>query len=145
MKAAAAAGGISGCLVWGVVFFFLAGCLLPFALIVTMWTAYSPLAVRVASPFVCPKGTTGEVYSYSTMLPDENGFPEPAQAYELHCNDANGNTVKDNVIGWSLIWDGMGLAVATILTAILAFILAAPVGMLVGRLFRPKSTAAAVE
>jgi hypothetical protein len=94
------------------------------------------------APLVCPKGSTGQIHSYDTTVPDDNGFPQPATGYELHCLDASGNVVKNDPVAYSFIWEGIAALIAALATALLAFVLAAPAGILIGRLFKPHPAAA---
>ena len=139
----ATTGAVSGCIVWVLVFMVVGACLVPLGFMVGGFTTEMPFAVRVASSFICPKGTTGQIYSYPTMSTDDNGFPTPSTAYELHCLDANANVVKNDPVVFGFLWEGIAAGLAVILTALLAFLLAAPAGVLIGRLFKPKKSPAA--
>ncbi len=134
----ATTGAVSGCIVWVIVFAVISACLLPLGFMIGGFTSETSLAVRTVSPIICPKGTTGQIYSYETMSTDDNGFPVPGTAYELHCMDVNGNVVKNDVIAFGFLWEGIVVAVALVLTALLAFLLAAPAGVVIARLFRPR-------
>lgn len=135
----ASAGTISGCLVWVIVFGLISSCLVPLAFMVSSFTGESDYAIHVVGPLICPKGTTPVLYSYATTSTDSNGFPVDATAYELHCLDANAQIVKNDPIVFGFLWDGIGAGIALIVTAVLALVLAAPAGVLVGRLFKPKT------
>ena len=136
-------GTISGCIVWLLVFGMLGMCLVPVALMVGGVTSGSEFAVRTVAPFICPEDTSGTVYSYSTTSINDNGVSVPATAYELHCVDAAGETVKKDPILFAFLWEGIAAVVAVIIMAVLAFLLAAPAGVLAARLFRsrPRSRA----
>ncbi len=132
-------GAISGCLVWLLVCGVLGMCLIPVAMMVGGVTSGSEFAVRTVAPFICPKGTSGTAFSYSTTSIDDNGVSVPATAYELHCVDAAGDTVKNDPILFAFLWEGIAVVVALIVMALLAFLLAAPAGVLAGRLFRRRN------
>ncbi|MCL4529477.1 MAG: hypothetical protein M1282_08695 [Chloroflexi bacterium] len=132
-------GTISGCIVWVLVFVVVSSCLLPVAFMVGSFTAETNFAIRRVGPMICPKATTPQIYSYETTMTDDNGFPVNATAYELHCLDSNGNVVKNDPIVFGFLWDGIMVGIALIVTAVLAFLLAAPAGVLISRLFKPKS------
>ena len=99
-------GTVFGCIVCIIVVLVIGGCLLPLGSFISGFTPGSALTVRTVSPMVCPKGTTGQHYSYDTTTPDGNGFPQPAIGHELHCLDANGNIVKNDPYLFGLVWEG---------------------------------------
>ena len=131
-------GTISGCLVWLLVFGLLGMCLVPVALMIGGVTSGSEFAVRTVAPFICPEGTSGTAFSYSTTSINDNGVRVPATAYELHCVDAAGTTVKNDPVVFAFLWEGIAAAVAVIVTALLAVLLAAPAGVLASRIFRSR-------
>ncbi len=132
-------GAISGCVIWLLVFGVLGMCLVPIAMMVGGVTSGSEFATRTVAPFICPKDTSGAVYSYSTTSINDNGVSVPATAYELHCVDGAGETVKKDPIVFAFLWEGISVGIALLVMALLAFLLAAPAGVLVGRLFRRRN------
>lgn len=134
----AATGAVSGCIIWVIVFFVISSCLMPIAFAVSSFTGSSDFAARITGPIICPKGSTPQIYSYETTTTDDNGFPVDATAYEMHCLDSGGNLVKNDPIVFGFLWDGIGVGIGLIVTVLLAFMLAAPAGVLIGRLFKPK-------
>jgi hypothetical protein len=126
-------GTASGCLVWIIVFGILSLCLFPAAMMIGGFTSVSNFAMQTIGTFICPEGTVGQSYSYPTTTTDEFGNSQPSTAYEMHCVDTNGEVVKEDPILYAILWTGamvvMGLGVA----ALLAFILAAPAGVLIAR------------
>lgn len=131
----AAAGTVSGCIVWVILLGVLATCLFPVAFTVGMLTTQSDLAVKTTAPYVCPKETTPHINSYEGTTTDDNGFETPATIYELQCLDANGKVVYTDPIVWGFIWLGIAMAIAVVVTGVLALLLAAPAGVLIGRFF----------
>jgi hypothetical protein len=129
-------GAVSGCLVWLIVFGVLGMCLVPVAFLIGGLTSGTEFAATTVAPFICPDDSTGTVYSYSTTSINDNGVSVPATAYELHCVNAAGQSVKEDPIVFAFLWQGIVAAVAVIVMALLAFLLAAPAGMLVTRLLR---------
>ena len=138
----ATTGTVSGCIVWVIAAVLIGSCLLPLGYFVSSFTDQSDLAIRTVSPFICPKGTTGQSYTYDTTMPDDNGFQTPAVGFELHCVDANENVVKTDPLLFRFIWEGLEAGISLLAVVALAFLLAAPVGALVGRLFRSKQATA---
>lgn len=134
----AATGAVSGCVVWLVLFAVLGMCFVPLALVVGGITSTSPFAMGRVAPLICPKGTAATVYSYATTSTDENGFPINSTAYELHCVDEAGEIVKNDPVAYALLWQAMCAALAILVVAVLTFALAAPAGILLGRLVRPR-------
>ena len=128
-------GTISGCIVWGVVFGILGMCALLAAPIVGGFTSASGLAMRAMGPFICPDGSTARSHSYATTTTDENGNRQPSTAYVLQCVDAAGEVVKEDPVVYAFAWIGILALAGLILAAILAFVFAAPAGVLIGRLF----------
>lgn len=135
----ATTGTISGCVVWLLVFGVLGACLVPVALMIGGFTSGSEFAIRTVAPMICPEDTAGSVYSYSTTSYNENGVEVPATAYELHCIDSSGTTVKEDPILFAFLWEGIAAAAAVLVMAVLAFALAAPAGVLVSRLLRSRA------
>lgn len=138
----AATGTLSGCVVWLLVFGLLGACLVPVALMVGGFTSGSQFAVGTVAPFICPRDTSGTVYSYETTSINDNGVSVPATAFELHCVDARGETVKKDPVLFAFLWEGIAALVAAIVTGILALVLAAPAAVIASRLFRRKGRSA---
>lgn len=133
---ASAPGAISGCIVGILLFMVLGLCLLPLAFIVGTVTSTSSLAIQTTGQMLCPQGSTPTRYSYATVTRDDNGNTQPSTAYELHCVDATGQIVKQDPIVYGFLWIGMAAGAALIVMVVLTLLLAAPAGLLLGRLFR---------
>lgn len=134
-------GAISGCIVWVIVFGILASCLVTVAMMAGGFTSATGFAVNVVGPMVCPEETTPRIRSYATTSRDDFGNDVPATGYEMQCLDAGGEVVKTDPVLFAFLWIGI-LAVAGIaISAILAFLLAAPAGILISRLFKRKDPA----
>ena len=105
-------------------------------------TSASDFAINFTVKLICPDGTTPESYSYATTTRDENGNSQPSTAYELHCVDANGELLKKDPVGYAFLWIGVFIVIGLIVTAGLAFLLAAPAGVLItkflNRVRKPK-------
>jgi hypothetical protein len=128
------AGKISGCLVWVLVFFLLSSCLMPVAMAIGGITSGTDFVAKLLGPAYCSENTTPEMYSYATTSRDENGFSHPATAYELHCVDSNGEVVNTSLVSYAFLWIGILFVVSLIFSGIFAFVLAAPAGILIGRM-----------
>lgn len=135
MKQSATAGTLSGCLIWVISIGIISSCILPIFFVIGSFTSFSQFAIRTTGKMICPDGTTAESYSYETTTTDEYGNSEPATAVELHCVDESGNVVKTDPVGYSFLWIGFFALTGIVVSAILAFALAAPLGVLIGRLF----------
>lgn len=131
---------ISGCIVWFIVFGVISMCIIPVASAIGGLSSTSDLALRTVGPIVCPKETTPEVYSYSTTTTDEYGGTSPATAYEIHCMSGNGENVRTDPVGYAFLWIGVLVLIGFVLTGILAFLFAAPAGILIGKLFNRNKT-----
>jgi hypothetical protein len=138
----ATTGTISGCVVWLLVFGVLGMCLVPVAMMIGGFTSGTQFAVSTVAPIICPQDSTGKVFSYATTSMNDNGTIVPATAYELHCMDGAGQTVKEDPIVFAFLWEGIAATAALILAGLLAFMLAAPAAVLAGRLFRSRRQSA---
>ena len=128
------AGALSGCIVWIIVFAVLSMCLCPVAMLVGGFTSASPFAMQTIGPLVCPAGTTAQSCSYATTTTDEFGNSEPSTAYELHCVDESGQVIKKDPVLYAFLWIGIIALIGLVVATLLAFALAAPAGVLIGRL-----------
>jgi hypothetical protein len=128
-------GTVTGCIVWVLVFGLLCACLLPVTMIVGSITSTvtGDSVARILGPRLCPENSTAEIYTYQTTSTDSNGFETPSTAYEMRCVDSNGNVVKELGPNYAFIWTGLLGGAGLVLAAILAFLLAAPVGALIAR------------
>ena len=59
----------------------------------------------------------------------------------LQCVDASGNVVKEDPVGFAFLWIGIIAVIGLIISALLAFALAAPAGVLIGRFINRMKTA----
>jgi len=134
------AGALSGCVVWILSICAISTCILPIFSIVGSITSFSQYAIKTTGNFLCPDATTPRSYSYQTTTTDEYGNRHPSTAYELHCIDQNGNVVKEDSIVYAFLWIGGFALVGLIVSGILAFVLAAPAGVLIGRLLKRVKT-----
>jgi hypothetical protein len=128
-------GVVSGCLVWILAFGVISTCILPVSMAIGGFTSASDYAINFTGKFICPDGTIPESYSYATTTRDENGNEQPSTAYELHCVAANGEILKNDPVGYAFLWIGVFVLVGLIVTGGLAFLLAAPAGVLISKLF----------
>ena len=128
-----AAGGISGCLIWFLLVGIVSSCIVLVAFVLAAVTTESDLAVKVTSPLVCPKQTTGHINSYEGTSTDEEGFETPTTFYELQCLGSDGQVVYTDPIVWGFIWIGLLSGIGLVVSGVLAFLLAAPLGVLIGR------------
>ena len=127
---------LSGCLVWGIAFLLLSGCLVPASIFVAgMSTFFSEdLIAPTLGPYLCPENTNAEIISFeSTII--EDGYIRPATSYEMLCKSPEDVTVKNLGGSYALIWSGIFAFVSVILAAILAVFLT----FVFLRLFRKKT------
>jgi hypothetical protein len=135
------AGAVSGCIVWGIVFGGISTCLFPLAMLVGGFTSASNFAMQTLGTMICPAGTTAQAYSYATTTTDEFGNSQPSTAYELHCVDESGQVVKNDPVLYAFLWIGIFAVVGLAVSALLAFVLAAPAGVLIGRFLNKRNMA----
>jgi len=133
----AATGTLSGCVVWVIVFFILLTCLVPAAAFVggISSTVAADFVARTLEPYLCPEGSHAEIITFQTTSVDDFGNRQPAKGFEMQCVNAQGEITRDPSPDYGFIWLGvLGLG-ALVIAAVLAFLLAAPAGVLLARLF----------
>ena len=130
----ATTGALSGCLVWIIACGVISMCLLPVSMAIGGITSVSEFAIQKTGAFVCPDNTTPDVRTYATTTTDENGNRRPSTAYVLQCKDASGEVVKEDPVGYAFIWIGIITAIGLVLSGVLAFVSAAPAGVLISKL-----------
>ncbi|HMS00405.1 MAG TPA: hypothetical protein PKK96_12920 [Anaerolineales bacterium] len=128
------AGALSGCLVWIIAFGVISMCILPISMMIGGFTSVTDFAMETIAPLICPEGTSAQSRSYQTTTTDENGNRQPSTAYVMQCVDSNGNVVKEDPVGYAFLWTGMFAAIGLVLSGILAFVLAAPAGVLIAKI-----------
>ncbi len=129
-------GAVSGCIVWALVFGALLSCFIPVAMMVGGFSSVTDFAVKTVGPMVCPNDTTPHINTYETTTTDEFGNESPATGFEMQCLDANRKVVKTDPVMFSFIWIGILMLVGLVAAAGLAFLLAAPVGLMIAKLFQ---------
>lgn len=127
-------GAVSGCIIWVIVFGVIGSCLVPVGMMVGGFTSVTDFAMQALEPLICPDGTTAKSRSYATTTTDDFGNPQPSTAYVMQCIDENGKVVKEDPVAYAFIWIGIIAGIGLILSALLAFVFAAPAGVLIGRM-----------
>lgn len=131
----ATAGTVSGCVIWILSIGIIASCVLPISVLIGSISSFSQFAINATGNIICPDGTTAERYEYATTMTDEFGNSHPATGYELRCVDESGEVVKTDPVVYAFLWIGVFAFVGFIVSGILAFVFAIPLGVLIGRLF----------
>ena len=129
----ASTGALSGCLVWIIACGVISMCVLPVSMAVGGITSVSDFAIQKTGAIICPEDTTPDVRTYATTTTDENGNRQPSTAYVLQCIDTSGNVVQEDPVGYAFLWMGIITAIGLVLSAVLAFALAAPAGALIAK------------
>jgi len=124
----ATTGTVSGCLVWVIAFFAISLCIFPLATAIGGFTSISDFAIKQTGAIICPEDTTPEVRSFATY------GSGPSTTYVLECVNASGEVVKEDPVGFAFLWMGIIAGIGLVLSALLAFLLAAPAGVIVARL-----------
>lgn len=127
-------GTVSGCVIWMIVFCIMSMCVVPVTSMIGGFSSGTDFAVSKVGPLVCPENTIPKIHTYATTSRDDNGFETPATGYEIQCFDASGEIVKTDPVAFAFIWIGILAAIGLILTGILAFVFAAPAGVLITKL-----------
>lgn len=130
----ATTGAVSGCLVWFIVFCLISMCILPVSTAIGGMTSVSNFAIQKTGEFICPEDTTPDVRTYATTT-TSNGFTRPSTAYVLQCVDISGDVVMEDPVGYAFLWIGVITAIGLVLAGVLAFVFAAPAGVLIARFF----------
>src|SRR5687768_861503 len=138
----ASTGSLSGCIVWVIVFGLVSMCLCPISMAVAGVTSAvsADFVAQTVGPLLCPADTTPEIHTFETTMTDENGFESPATGYEMYCVDENGELVQNAGPTYAFVWVGLLGLVALVASALLAFLLAAPAGVLAARFFNRSSS-----
>lgn len=123
----ATTGTVSGCLVWVIAFFAINLCILPITTMIGGFTSVSDFAIKQTGAIVCPDNTTPEVRSFATY------GSGPSTTYVLECVDANGVVVMEDPVAYAFLWIGILVGIGLALSALLAFVFAAPAGVLIAR------------
>jgi hypothetical protein len=126
-------GTVSGCLVWIIAFFAISACLAPAAMMIGGFTSFTDVAIQQTGRFICPENTIPAVRSYATTTTDEFGNEQPSTAYVLQCKNASGEVVMEDPVGYAFLWIGIFIVIGLVVSGILAFVLAAPAGVLIAR------------
>lgn len=139
----AATGTLSGIVVWFVVLGVAFMCLCPAAIVTgAVSTALGADSVAgLLEPYLCPEGSSSEIISYQTTSIDEFGNETPTTAYEMQCVGAGGAITRAPSANFAFYWMGALAAGGLIVSAGLAFLLAAPAGVLIGSIMRRRGQA----
>ena len=129
----ATTGAVSGCLVWIIACGIISMCILPVSTAVGGITAVSDFAIQQTGAIICPENTTPDVRTYETTTTSD-GFTRPSTAYVLQCKDAGGEIVMEDPAGYAFLWIGIIAAIGLVISGVLAFVLAAPAGVLITKL-----------
>jgi hypothetical protein len=139
MMKTAATGAVSGCVVWVIVVLVLSVCLVPVALLIGLATSLSGSGTQFIAenlgPYLCPPESTAEILSQQTSGVDSEGNRYDSTSYQLQCVDSNGNVVREPSQDYAIYWWGILGAAGLILSALIAFLLAAPAGVVIAKIF----------
>ena len=131
----ATTGTISGCFVWIIAFGVISTCILPISIAIGGITSVSDFAVKQTGAIVCPDNTAPKIRSFATY------GSGPSTTSVLQYVDASGAVVKEDPVGFAFLWIGIIAVIGLIISALLAFALAAPAGVLIGRFINRMKTA----
>ena len=79
------------------------------------------------------KSSSNNLPNLDLQKTDDFGNSQPATGFSLQCVDTNGDVVKEDLILYSFIWVGIIGVIGLILAGILAFVFAAPAGVLIAK------------
>ena len=129
---ATAVGTTSGCVIWILAFALVSLCLCPASMVIGTLLGADAMA-SVMGPYLCPDNSTAEVVTFQTTSTDEFGNEEPATGYEMRCVNSDGTVVRDGSPDFAFYFIGILALISLIVAAGLAFLVAAPLGTLIGR------------
>ncbi len=143
----ATTGAVSGCVVWIIAFVVLSLCLVPVATLVGVFTSTSGSSIEFVAdnlgPYLCPPGSTAEILTRQTTGVDSDGQRYDSTSYEMQCVDSNGAVVQEPSQTYVAYWLGLFAIIGLILSVLIAFLLAAPAGVVIvkltNRLRRPST------
>ena len=124
----ATTGTISGCLVWIIAFGVIGVCILPISFVVSISTITSDFAIKQTGTIVCPENSTPKLRSFATY------GSGPSTTSVLECVDVSGIVVREDPAGFAFLWIGILAVVGLLLSGVLAFVFAAPAGVLIASL-----------
>jgi hypothetical protein len=107
---------------------------MPVFFVAASLSSFSEFAVQTTGGWLCPEGTTPQRHTYATTSTDEYGNSHPATGYALHCVDASGEVIKEDLVLYAFIWIVVLSLIGMIVCAVVCFIFAVPGGMLVTKL-----------
>jgi hypothetical protein len=125
---------VSGCLIWFILISIVGTCVMPVFFVAASLSSFSEFAVQTTGGWLCPEGTTPQRHTYATTSTDEYGNSHPATGYALHCVDASGEVIKEDLVLYAFIWIVVLSLIGMIVCAVICFIFAVPGGMLVTKL-----------
>jgi hypothetical protein len=133
-----AAGALSGAAVWVLTLGAAFACLCPAAVFVGGISASlgSGSVAGILEPYLCPDGSAAEIVTYQTTTTDDFGNTSPATAYEMQCVGASGEIAREPSPDYAFYWMGALIAGSLLLSLALAFLLAAPAGLLFAAIAR---------
>ncbi|MCG2787428.1 MAG: hypothetical protein L6461_20250 [Anaerolineae bacterium] len=132
----------AGCITWVILFSLMGACLVPVGLMTAGFTSQTDFVTQTMGGFLCPTGTTPELYTYATTVRSELGTDMPATASELICLDNNGQTVVNLGPAYAFIWTGVLGIAGLVVAAILSIFLAGPIGIFIAKKFGRKQESA---
>jgi hypothetical protein len=91
-------------------------------------------------PILCPPDSQATITHYATTVRDfDTAVDRPGVGYEMHCIAPSGETVRsfEGTFGFVLI--GILGVIGLLIAAGLAFLVAAPLGLVIGRLLAKRS------
>jgi len=125
----------SGCVIWMVAFGIVSLCLCPLAIVggALASTVGAESVAGVVEPYLCPENSTAEIVTYQTTSIDDSGNESPATGYVMQCVDSAGTVVRVGSSDYAFYVVGVFALASLVLSALGAFLVAAPLGALIAR------------
>jgi hypothetical protein len=131
----ATTGAVSGCVVWIIVFCVLSACLVPVATMVGVVTSVSSSSIEFVAdnlgPYLCPQGSTAEILTQQTTGVGTDGRKYDSTSYQLQCVDSDGRVVQEPSQAYVIYWLGLLAVIGLVVSVLIAFLLAAPAGVVI--------------
>ncbi|MEP7357702.1 MAG: hypothetical protein ABI847_10715 [Anaerolineales bacterium] len=130
----ATTGAVSGCVVWIIVLCMVSACLVPAATLVGVATSTSGSSIQFVAdnlgPYLCPPNSTAEILTSRGFGVGTDGQRYESTSYTMQCVAADGRVVQEPSQVYVAYWLGLMAAIGLILSVLIAFLLAAPAGVL---------------
>lgn len=133
-SASVTVGTVSGCLIWLVLAGGLLSCLIPLAFFIPSFTKNTALSAAIVGPLVCPASSRAKIETTGDQMLDEYGNVVALSSAQTVCVNSDGQVIARPGVQADLVWGVVVILTLLVLSAVLAFIFAAPAGVIAARI-----------